>query len=167
VDSIEHAYTIPDDALKTMAEKKIFMVPTDPELEDNDKRLMDVMHLTPERVATMKQQQTTAMKSRIDRAVKAGVQIAAGSDMYYDNPTWGRGVASLTVLEAYARYGMPPIDVIRTATTNAAALLGMNNIGAIQSGKFADMIAVDGDPLADIATLRKVRWVMKNGVVAN
>jgi imidazolonepropionase-like amidohydrolase len=166
VDSIEHAYTIPDDALKTMAEKKIFMVPTDPELEDNDKRLMEVMHLTPERVATMKQQQTTAMKSRIDRAVKAGVQIAAGSDMYYDNPTWGRGVASLTVLEAYARYGMPPIDVIRTATTNAAALLGMNNIGALQSGKFADIIALDGDPLADISTLRKVRWVMKNGVVA-
>jgi imidazolonepropionase-like amidohydrolase len=43
----------------------------------------------------------------------------------------------------------------------------MNNIGALQSGKFADIIALDGDPLADISTLRKVRWVMKNGVVAN
>jgi imidazolonepropionase-like amidohydrolase len=165
VDSIEHAYTIPDDALKTMAAKKIFMVPTDPELEGADKRIMERMHLTPERFATMRQQQTAAMKGRVERALNAGVRIAAGSDMYYDNPTWGRGVASLTVLEAYARYGMPAIEVIRTATTNAADLLGMNNVGAVQSGKFADIIAVDGDPLADISVLRKVRWVMKGGVV--
>jgi imidazolonepropionase-like amidohydrolase len=165
VDSIEHAYSIPDDALKTMGEKKIFLVPTDPELEDNDKRLMELMHLTPERLTAMKQQQSTAMKSRVDRALKAGVRIAAGSDMYYDNPTWGRGVSSLTVLDAYARYGMAPIDVIRTATTNAADLLGRSTVGAVAPGKLADMIAVDGDPLADVSVLRKVRWVMKDGVV--
>jgi imidazolonepropionase-like amidohydrolase len=60
---------------------------------------------------------------------------------------------------------MPAIEVIRTATANAAALLGMNNVGAVQSGKFADIIAVDGDPLTDIGVLRKVRWVMKGGAV--
>jgi imidazolonepropionase-like amidohydrolase len=135
VDSIEHAYSIPDDALKTMAEKKIFVMPTDPELEESDKRLMELTRMTADQVAKMKQQQTAAMKGRMDRALKAGVQIAAGSDMYYNNPTWSRGVASLTVLEAYARYGVAPIDVIRTATTNAADLIGMAMVGSVQQGK--------------------------------
>jgi imidazolonepropionase-like amidohydrolase len=165
VDSIEHAYTVPDNVLKTMAEKKIFMVPTDPDLEGGDELIMQAMHLTADRMATMKQQQAQSKKDRIDRAVKAGVRIAHGSDMYYNNPTWGRGIGSITTLESYARGGMPAIEVIRTATSNAADLLGMNNVGAVQAGKFADIIAVNGDPLADIGILRKVRWVMKGGAV--
>jgi imidazolonepropionase-like amidohydrolase len=165
VDSIEHAYVIPDDALKTMAAKKIFMVPTDPEVEDLANLLAEKLHRTAAQIASDRQRSDASKKDRIDRALKAGVRIAFGSDMYYDAPTWGRGVASITTLESYARFGMPPIEVIRTATSNAADLLGVERLGAVQTGKFADIIAVDGDPLADISVLRKVRWVMKNGAV--
>ena len=166
VDSIEHAYTIPDDALKTMAEKKIFLVPTDPDLEQMDDFLKTRAQMSAEQIAGWKKQRAAAAKARIDRALKAGVRIAAGSDMYYENPAWGRGSASLTVLESYWRGGMAPIEVIRTATTNAAELLGMSaGIGSIEPGKFADIIAVHGDPLSDIAELRKVKFVMKGGDV--
>ena len=66
----------------------------------------------------------------------------------------------------YVQYGMSPMDAIRTATTRAAELLGMSDsLGSIEAGKFADMIAVSGDPLADITELERVKFVMKNGVV--
>jgi imidazolonepropionase-like amidohydrolase len=166
VDSVEHAYTIPDDVLKTMAEKKIFMVPTDPRLEGMEDLIKTRYHMTADQVANVMKQRNAAAKSRIDRAVKAGVRIAAGSDMYDGNPSWTRGFASLTVLESYAEGGMAPIEVIRTATTNAADLLGMTRtIGSIEPGKFADVIAVPGDPLTDIRELHKVTFVMKGGDV--
>src|SRR5262249_22777078 len=143
-----------------------FLVPTDPELEDFDAALKAGFHMTADQVAQAKRQRTTAAKSRVDRAIKAGVRIAAGSDMYDSNPTWSRGSASLTVLESYAAGGMQPIEVIRTAITNAADLLGMSGtIGAIQPGKFADIIAVAGDPLTNISEVRRVIFVMKGGQV--
>ena len=62
--------------------------------------------------------------------------------------------------------GMPPIEAIRAATLNAAELMGWTDrVGMIEEGKYADMIAVDGDPLADITVLQHVKWVMKDGVV--
>jgi imidazolonepropionase-like amidohydrolase len=68
------------------------------------------------------------------------------------------------VLEAYAAGGMAPLEVIRTATLNAADLLGTRN-GSIEAGYLADIVAVSGDPLADIGELRRVRFVMKGGQV--
>jgi imidazolonepropionase-like amidohydrolase len=62
--------------------------------------------------------------------------------------------------------GMPALDVIRAITTNAAAMLGWSDrIGAIEAGKFADLVAVAGDPIADITELQRVRFVMKDGRV--
>jgi imidazolonepropionase-like amidohydrolase len=66
----------------------------------------------------------------------------------------------------YVRYGMTPAQALRTATTNAARLLGRDkDVGTITAGKFADIVAVDGDPLADPTILTKVNWVMKGGAV--
>jgi imidazolonepropionase-like amidohydrolase len=166
VESVEHAYSIPDDALKTMAEKRIFLVPTDPDVEQMDEILKSRAHMTAEQIAAAKNKRTSAAKARIDRAIKAGVRIASGSDMYYDNPTWGRGSASLTVLESYWHGGMAALDVIRTATTNAADLLGMeSSIGSIEPGKLADIIAVAGDPILYFVLIRKVKFVIKSGQV--
>ena len=67
----------------------------------------------------------------------------------------------------FVKAGMTPEQALRTATTNAAELLGMEkSLGAIRAGYFADMVAVEGDPLADIdVVIQQVRWVMKGGEV--
>jgi imidazolonepropionase-like amidohydrolase len=105
-------------------------------------------------------------RERLARAIKAGVRIAAGSDEYYQAPGKTRGQTSLLMFRAYAEAGMPPLEIIRAATVNAAELLGwQNRIGTIEPGRFADIIAVEGDPLKDIAELERVRFVMKGGTV--
>ena len=128
------------------------------------------MNLTPEQ----KQQAAAGAKSfadsnaqRLGRAVKAGVRIAAGSDEYYNIPGKTRGQASLLMFRAYAAAGMSTIEIIRAATVNAADLLAGDRalFGSIEAGKFADIIAVSGDPLKDITELEHVRFVMKGGTV--
>ena len=101
---------------------------------------------------------------RLTRAIKGGVRIAYGSDEYYNAPGRTRGQSSLLTLQAYQEAGMSPIDVIRAATINAADLLGSaDRVGAIEAGKLADIIAVDGDPLKDVKDFQRVRFVMKGG----
>ena len=65
----------------------------------------------------------------------------------------------------YVKLGMTTIDALRTATVNAAALLGVSDRGAIEAGKLADLVAVPGDPLRDITATERVSWVMLGGKV--
>lgn len=103
---------------------------------------------------------------RLARARQAGVRSAAGSDMYSQLPGKTRGQASLLNLQACAAAGMSPLEVIRAATVNAADLLGQQNqLGALEPKMAADLIAVTGDPLTDVAALTQVRFVMKCGQV--
>jgi imidazolonepropionase-like amidohydrolase len=103
---------------------------------------------------------------RLRRALRAGVRIAYGSDEYYNAPGRTRGQSSLLTLQAYQEAGMSPLEVLRAATLNSADLLGMSDrIGAIEPGKFADIIAVDGDPLKNVEALQHVRFVMKGGQI--
>ena len=165
VDSIEHAYTVPDDVLKVMAAKKIFLVPTDFPAE----------YYLPSNLPPEQRQQrlegikgfTNGSRSRLARAVKAGVPVAAGSDSYYAKPGMTRGQTSLLMFRAYSEAGMTPLEIIRAATVNGAELLAGDRalFGAIEKGKFADLIAVTGDPLKDITELERVRFVMKGGKV--
>jgi imidazolonepropionase-like amidohydrolase len=77
-----------------------------------------------------------------------------------------RGQTSKWTLHAYEDEGMPPMDVIRAATINAATLLGWNDkLGSIESGKYADMIAVEGDPSKGTMALDKVMFVVKGGEI--
>ncbi|MBV9618917.1 MAG: amidohydrolase family protein, partial [Verrucomicrobia bacterium] len=95
-----------------------------------------------------------------------GVKFAAGSDMCWFYPGKTRGQASAATFVNLRDAGMPPLDVIRSITMNAAEMLGwQDRVGAIESGKFADLIAVVGDPIADISELERVRFVMKGGKV--
>jgi imidazolonepropionase-like amidohydrolase len=136
VDSIEHAYFVDDDNLLLMKKKGVYLVPTDTTLK-------------PPRFYV----------DRFQRAMKSGIKIAAGSD-----DAWGDQI--LAHLMAYQIEGMSPLEVIRTATMNASDLLGWQQvIGTIEPNRFADLIAVEGDPLKDIAALRHVSFVMKGGVV--
>lgn len=169
VDSIEHAYVISDDVLKIMAEKKIYLVPTDGPVETYLEIFVKPRNLTPEQ---FKQQESglknsiSGSRDRLRRAVKLGVPIAAGSDMYYQLAGKTRGQASLTMFRAYSEAGMTPLEIIRSATINGATLLGADSVlGSIEANKLADLIAVEGDPLKDITELERVRFVMKGGRV--
>ena len=168
VDSIEHGYNGSDASFKLMADKKIFLVPTDGTVEDY-LSVFGAGNQSEEELKQRRAQMQLGVKqlhNRLTRAINAGVRIAAGSDMYYRMPGKTRGQASLTMLGAYAESGMPPLEIIRAATVNGAELLGLQaRIGSIEPFKYADIIAVDGDPVKDISELRRVKFVMKGGNV--
>jgi imidazolonepropionase-like amidohydrolase len=169
VDSVEHAYTISDDELKRMAEKHIFLVPTDGTRQEYLDMVFGERKPTPEELAEQDKwikPSVVGNRDRLQRARKTGVPIAAGSDMYLTMPHQNRGQASLGVLAAYAEEGMPPMEIIRAATKNAADLLGwQDRIGTLEKGKFADIIAVPGNPLKDTSALQHANFVMKSGAV--
>jgi imidazolonepropionase-like amidohydrolase len=169
VDSIEHATDASDETFKLMARRGIFLVPTDftadslrqifaADLERNPKEKEDFEKYIADYSAKV--------PKRLQRALKAGVRIAAGSDVFFMYPGKTRGQASLLVLETLHDEGMMPIDCIRAATTNAAELLGwQDRLGAIEAGKLADIIALERDPLKDLSEFQRVRFVMKSGYV--
>jgi imidazolonepropionase-like amidohydrolase len=169
VDSIEHAYFVPDDVLKTMAEKHIFLVPTDGTLTTDVDASFGARE--PSESERSKREKAYAPfvkreQERLMRAVKLGVPIAAGSDMYLSMPGLTRGQASLLVYEAYAEAGMTPVEIIHAATRNLAELVGMQDrVGTLEPQKLADILAVPGDPLKDIRALEHAKFVMKGGVV--
>lgn len=169
VDSIEHAYVVPDDVLKMMAEKHIYLVPTDGTLQTFEEMMFGRRQPSAEersKLETEAQPFLERTQERLRRAKKMGVPIAAGSDMYLTMPGKNRGQASLLVYEAYAQAGMTPMEIIHAATRNAAELLGMQErIGILEMGKLADIIAVPGDPLKDIKALEHAKFVMKGGTV--
>jgi imidazolonepropionase-like amidohydrolase len=100
-------------------------------------------------------------RQNIARAFRAGVKVAFGTDAaVYPHGLNAREFAVMVKL------GMTPAQAIRAATLNAAELLGWTDrIGAIEPGRYADIIAVSGDPLADVTELERVRFVMKGGAV--
>jgi imidazolonepropionase-like amidohydrolase len=97
------------------------------------------------------------------RLVAAGVTEVFGSGAY----TVGHGAQAFQ-FGYYVKWGMPPAEALRMATTNAAASLNFElgkQVGSIEKGKFADIVAVSGDPLSDITEMERIRFVMKGGVV--
>jgi imidazolonepropionase-like amidohydrolase len=102
----------------------------------------------------------------VGRVLKSGVKFAAGSDMCWFAAGKTRGEASTEIFVHLRQAGMPALDVIRAITSNAAEMLGwQDRIGSVEPGKFADLIAAAGDPVADISELERVRFVMKEGQV--
>jgi len=102
--------------------------------------------------------------SLVQRVLKSGVKFAAGTDMAWHYPGKTRGQTSVERFPTLHEAGMPSLDVIRAITTNAAEMLGwQDRVGAIEPGRFADLVAVAGDPIADIHELERVRFVMKDG----
>ncbi|WP_244982001.1 amidohydrolase family protein [Corallococcus exercitus] len=159
VDSIEHGYSLPDDVAALMVRKRTFLVPTDSWLEVCDS--FDASQMK-ERC----RRNITRAHDRLRRAVAAGIRVAAGSDMYVVMPGLTRGQACVKGFIAYAEAGLKPVDILRAATVNAAELLRMQDrIGSLEPKKFADLLAVEGDPLKDIRALKQVRFVMKDGQV--
>lgn len=192
-DSVEHGNDITDGQLKQMRDKGMFFdfTPTSygdfftrifeaTIVEDLALRAADEPHRqrynnliqqfrnswlkSPDEVLDVPEGQK--YNSLVQRVLKSGVKFAAGTDMcwYYPGKTCGQ--ASVSRFPALHEAGMPSLDVIRAITTNAAEMLGwQDRIGALEPGKFADLVAVSGDPLADITEIERVRFVMKDGQV--
>lgn len=159
VDSIEHGGLINDELVLQMKQKNIYLVPTlyrlEWRVEFAEKRGIDAAQL--ERL----RQAVATNQGNIRRAIRLGVPIALGSDAtVYPHGLNARELASLVQL------GLSPLEALRAATLNAAALLRWSDdIGSLETGKYADIIAVVGDPLQDITTVQQVRFVMKGGRV--
>ena len=167
VDSIEHGYNVSTKTLQAMAAKHIYLVPTDGSIETWTRAVAPRNPTEEEkkRADDLARNHIFAWRSqRLKRAIEAGVPIASGSDDYRDIPGLTRGQGSVAVIHGYVESGMTPLDAIRSATINAAELLGWKDkVGTLDTGKFADIIAVAGDPLKDISEVERVQLVMKGG----
>jgi imidazolonepropionase-like amidohydrolase len=169
-DSIEHGNQVTDDQLKKMRDKGIFFDLTPAfygglflKIGESSIVMSPAAHAAELSSAARGR---TRYEALVQKVLKSGVKFSVGSDMCWFYPGKTRGEASITAIVNLGRAGMPPLDVIRAATVNASEMLGWSDrIGAIEPGKFADIVAVAGDPIADITELERVRFVMKEGQV--
>jgi imidazolonepropionase-like amidohydrolase len=159
VDSIEHGSYIDEEGIKLMKEHGTYLVPT---LYLTDWFLENYAKLgLPPSIVAKAREVMPAMKQNLGAAIRQGVPVAFGTD----SAVYPHGL-NAREFAVYVRLGMTPIQSIQTATLHAAKLLGMEaHLGAIEPGKYADLIAVDGDPTKDVTELERVRWVMKSGAV--
>jgi imidazolonepropionase-like amidohydrolase len=159
-DSVEHATDMDDATIADMAARGTFYVPT----VDHNRYYVD--HRDEfgydQAVADRLNDYIKRNFETLRRAVRANVKIAMGSDAVFTG--FGENAREL---EWFVKAGMTPTQALSAATTNGAALLGMQkDLGAVATGHFADIVAVEGDPLTDIkVAINNVRWVMKGGRV--
>jgi imidazolonepropionase-like amidohydrolase len=152
VESLEHGVELDDGDIKLMVQKGIYLVPT-------------LYHYQLDRERDMKKYGGHSVAEVSERsfrkALAAGVKVAFGSGV----GPFPHGTQNKE-FEYMVKFGMTPAQAIRAATSEAALLMGwQDRIGSIQAGKFADLVAVEGDPLADITELERVQFVMKDGHV--
>ena len=169
-DSIEHGNEATDEQLKQMRDKGMFLDLTPTFYDGFFLKIAESSIVLPQEVHAAEVADAARGKARYEelvrRVMKSGVKVAAGSDMCWFYPGKTRGQASVATFVNLSRAGLPPLDAIRAVTVNAAEMLGwQDHIGAIEPGKFADLVAVSGDPIADITELERVRFVMKDGRV--
>jgi len=159
VDSVEHGHLMNDEAIAVLKKNGTYLVPT---LYLMDwQRAHAVQANLPAFLKAKMELVSGVGKQNVQKAIKTGVKIGMGTDA----AVYPHGL-NAHELEVYVQLGMTPLEAIRSATINDADLLGWKDkIGALEAGKWADIIAVDGDPLHDITVLQRVKFVMKGGQV--
>jgi len=160
VASVEHGGLVDEEGVRIMKERGTFLVPdiiTDVYILEHGAE-----QKLPPKIIEKERSLRPQQDANWSRAIKAGVKLAFGTDAgVYPHGQNARQFALLV-----KHLGMSPIDAIRMATTNAADLMAWSDrVGRVAPGRYADLIAVAGDPLADVSELERVRWVMKGGVV--
>jgi imidazolonepropionase-like amidohydrolase len=169
VDSIEHGDSATEEQFRAMHDKGIFLDPTLWTTQMLRDIYLKSLYFSPEQAAGFEkevEQYIGFSKAKLKLALKAGVKLAAGSEMWVRYPEKKRGEATMMMFEALVEAGLPPLEAIRAATANAAELLGwQDRVGSVEANKVADLIAVTGDPLKDINELKQVKFVMKGGEV--
>ena len=159
VDSIEHGSYIDDAGIAAMKEHGTYLVPT-LYLGDWMMENAEQTHMPPPLMAKAREVIPAARKN-IAHAFTSGVKVAFGTDAaVYPHGLNGREFAVMVKL------GLTPLQAIQAATVNAADLLGWSGkVGSLEPGAWADVVAVDGDPVKDVTTLERVKFVMKGGEV--
>ena len=159
VDSIEHGHLMDDAAIATLKKNGTYLVPTlflGEYMEKNMDR-SDIPEYSKQKMRDVIAQ----MRKNTGKAFAAGVKVAFGTDA----AVYPHGL-NAGEFHVYVQLGMTPLASIQTATINAADLLGPKfQVGSLEPGKFADVIAVDGDPTKDVTILEHVKFVMKSGAV--
>jgi imidazolonepropionase-like amidohydrolase len=155
VESNDHAYQLSDETMRIMRDKQIFAVPTFTIAE------YFADHAATPEAAARERAMLNLHASEFKKQLAAGVPIAMGSDVGpFPHGTQAREFVLMV------KYGMTPLAAIQAGTINGAKLLGWpDKIGVLKAGYAADVVAVPGNPLDDIAALQKVSFVMKNGVI--
>jgi imidazolonepropionase-like amidohydrolase len=152
VDTIEHGDGLTDALMDEMAKKGVYWVPT----------ITVGMYVAPGRGGNW-QKMADLQRDNFPKAIKKGVKIALGTDA--GGFDW-KVLNQAKEFEYYVQYGMTPMQAIRAGTSVPAELLGWSDkVGTVEAGKWADIVAVSGDPLKDITELQRVKFVMKAGVV--
>jgi imidazolonepropionase-like amidohydrolase len=169
-DSIEHGNEATDEQLRQIHDKGIWLILTPTFYGGGYLKIAEPMIVIPPATRAERARSAERRKQEYDqlvqRVMKSGVKFSTGSDMCWFYPGKTRGQASTATFVHLREAGMPALDVIRALTVNAAEMLGWaDRIGVVEPGKFADLVAVAGDPLADITELERVRFVMKDGQV--
>jgi imidazolonepropionase-like amidohydrolase len=159
VRSIEHGCLIDDETIALMVERGTYLVA---DMFDGDWMLQEGPRLGYSDEVLRKTEMTNdAQRENFAKAVKAGVRIAFGTD----SGIYPHGMNAKN-LAFHVRFGQTPMEAIRSATLVSAELLGWEDrVGSLRPGRFADLIAVDGDPLDDITVLEDIPFVMKGGEV--
>src|SRR3984893_496332 len=158
VDSIEHGFYLTDAQLKRMKVKGIFLVGT-----DFPRAHLDIVGTSG---GILPEPAVLAPKiiDRLKRAHRIGVRMAFGSDTVIDMPGRTRADLMFDYLAVWRTAGVPPSDILRAMTSDAAELLRINKVrGSVAVGLSADLIAMPANPLDDIENLRKINFVMKEG----
>ena len=162
-DSLEHATDMDDQTIAEMVKRKTYYAPTIDHNQYYVENADTVYHFPPgskERLLDYIQRNFETAR----KAFRAGVHMIVGSDAVYNG--WG---LNMRELDWFVKMGMPPEQALRTATTEPATMLGMEkSLGAVAPGFYADLVAVEGDPLVNITAVSRrenIRWVMKAGRV--
>jgi imidazolonepropionase-like amidohydrolase len=160
VDSIEHGFDLTDAQLARMKAKGIFLVGT-----DFPRKHLDIVGTSG---GILPEPAVLAPKiiDRLRRAHRIGVRMAFGSDTVIDMPGRTRADLMFDYLAVWREAGVPPADILKAMTANAAELLRIDKArGSLSEGLSADIVAMPADPLSDIENLRKIDFVMKDGKV--
>ena len=159
VDSIEHGHLMDDSSIATLKKNGTYIVPTLYLMDWNRENLGK--RNAPDYVVRKMQAVSAVGQDTLKKAFAAGVKVAFGTDA----AVYPHGL-NAHEFAVYVRLGMSPLQAIQTATIHGADLLGWSSkIGTLEAGKWADLIAVEGDPLKDVTTLERVKFVMKSGEV--
>lgn len=160
-DSIEHGTLMDDEAIAMMKKAGAFYIPTLSTVNGYKERIARDPNAYPPEVRKKIDWRISITGKALEKAVPAGVRIAFGTDAGVSKH--GRNADEF---ELMVQHGMTPVQAIQAATVNAAELLGLaSEIGSLEPGKAADLIAVAGDPLSDVRVLKSVAFVMKGGAV--